>query len=498
MKILREFLKTKQAKNTLIIMFFCFFFLIRLYRLGYHDFWYDEIATINYARCPWWTWNAPLYWVLLHFWIKIFGISEISLRFPSLVFNFSSTILIFLLGARLFSKRTGLLAALLMGLSPFHLWYAQEARDYSMVLFFGTLSSLLLVEAFKESKIRLWLFYVAASLLGLYTNYFYIFLFIAQAVWLAFFKRKQINGKIILSMLAVCISFSLYLPRFFRKFFYINQGFWIPRPQWESLLITFENFMLGYNGTSFLYLFSNILVVASFVLAIIGLQKSKTLKDSFMFCSILLFVPVFAAFIFSRVSFSVYLDRGFLMFSPYLYLVTAFGISSLRKVPRILLLCILVSVLTVSGCRYFNDQIFEQDNHHIGTYIKKPIRPIVEFIRSHVSEYDIIAVTNPSVIVPAYYYGLNKSYTSYYFFDPDIIETSWQRPHHESRYYIPLHKINNLEFENLWVLSSDWGRSGELDENSQSAKAWLDDHFQQESKAEINGLWILKYVRNES
>lgn len=497
MKIFRELLKAKQAKNVLMIIFFFFFFFIRLYRLGYHDFWYDEIVTISYAQYPWGNWNAPFYWVFLHFWVKIFSVSEFSLRFPSLMFSFLSVVLIFFLGKELFNKRTGVIAALLMGLSPFHLWYAQEARDYSMVLFFGILSSTILLKAIRRRRVILWLFFALISLFGLYTNYFFIFLLIAQCGWLVIFERKKINRKAVFSFLIILSGFSLYLSRFLSKFSYVWGGFWIPEPQWKSLIVTFENFMLGYNGTLFLYLVSNILAALFFVFAIIRLRKNKKFRDSFIFCSVLLFMPIVLAFTFSRVFFSVYLDRGLLMFSPYFYLLIAFGVSSLRKAHRIFLLGILIFALAISCCRYFNDQILEQDNHHIGTYIKKPIRPIIDFINNNAGQSDIFAFTNPSLQPSFYFYNKDKPHFRYYFFDPNILDTNWQRPYRESRYSVPFYKINNLEFESLWVLSSDWGRSGELDENSRSVKFWLDNNFQQELKKEFDGLWVFKYVRKK-
>ena len=497
MEFLKEFFRTRQAKNVLIIMFFCFFLFIRLYCLGCRDFWHDEIVTISYARYPWGNWNAPLYWILLHFWIKIFSISEFSLRFPSLLFSFFSVFLVFFLGKELFNKRTGVIAALLMGLSPFHLWYAQEARDYSMVLFFGTLSSVILLKAIRGKRVILWLSFTLISLLGLYTNYFYIFLFIAQCGWFVIFKRKKLNRKAVLSFLTIFSVSSLYASRFFSKFSYIWGGFWIPEPQWKSLFITFENFMLGYNGTPVLYAATNILVAVFLAFVVMGLWKNKKSRGSLIFCSVLLLAPIVSAFAFSRVFFSVYLDRGLLLFSPYFYLVIAFGVSYLQKAARIFLLGTLVFVFTISGCRYFNGRMSEQDNHHVGTYVKKPVRPVVNFINNNIGPSDILAFTNPSLQPSFHFYSEYKTRWSYCFFDPQLMETSWQRLYCESKFNVPFHKIDNLEFNSLWVLSSDWARSGGLDENSQSVKSWLDNNFQQEMKKEFDGLWVFKYVRKK-
>ena len=50
----------------------------------------------------------------------------------------------------LFNKKVGIIASIFIGLSPFHLWYAQEVRDYSTVLFLGTFASYLLFKAIEK------------------------------------------------------------------------------------------------------------------------------------------------------------------------------------------------------------------------------------------------------------------------------------------------------------------------------------------------------------
>ncbi|MFC1710018.1 glycosyltransferase family 39 protein [Candidatus Omnitrophota bacterium] len=187
------------ATLALFIVFFC----LRLYRLGYHDLWYDEVVSLDYAIFSLKNWNAPLYWILLRYWIKVFGISEFSLRFPSLIFSFFSVIMVYFLGKELFGKKSGIIASIFMGLSPFHLWYAQEARDYSMVLFSGLLSSHLLYKALKENRRSSWVFFALASIAGFYTNYFYAILFIAQALYVIFLGKSKLNFKTAFSFLVI-------------------------------------------------------------------------------------------------------------------------------------------------------------------------------------------------------------------------------------------------------------------------------------------------------
>lgn len=472
--------------------------ILRLYHLGYHDLWYDEAYAAKFSQYSSASWNAPLYWVLLHFWVKAFGVNELSLRFPSFLFSFFSVIVTFLLGRTLFNKKIGVIASIVMGLSPLHLWYAQEARDYSMVLFFATLSSYLLARAAKEKKTKLWVSFVLVSIIGFYTSYFYSLLFMAQCIYIVFLKRPKPAFKEIIYLLLIMATFLPYLPRFLAKFYFVAQGFWIPKPAWQSLLITLENFILGYNGFYSLYIISDILAAIFFIYAIWAGCRAG-LRQPLIYCAVLFFVPIICAFAFSQNFFSIYLDRGLIIFSPYYYLILGLGISSLNlnRILRAGLPLLMISTMLVSDWRYFNDLIFNPLEHHLGTYIKKPIKPIAAFLVENLNpQEDILAFTNISTEPSIDFYSQDKLNTTYYFFDPQFPDTNWQRPIVEGKYDIPFYKVGQLSFKRCWVIASDWERSGQLDQNSRSVKAWMDKNLKLEFSRQIEGLWILGYAKN--
>ncbi|MBU9889020.1 MAG: glycosyltransferase family 39 protein [Candidatus Omnitrophica bacterium] len=489
----KYFLKHREAWG--LCLLFAVYLALRLYRLGDHDLWYDEVGSVFFTRYPSITKNAPAYWFLMHFWTKIFGFSEFSLRFPSFIFSFLAVIFTYLLGSRLFDRKAGLVASLLIGLSPFHLWYAQEARDYSMVLFFGTASSYFFYRAIREGRLVPWLLFLLTSIGGLYTNYVYFFLFAAQGLFWAGVKRSQIKWGEVLCFVAVVACFMPYLPKFFHKFQAVADGFWVARPTGRSLALTLENFVLGYHGTGPLYAAALILSGIFSVSALWG-ARVQAARAGLAFCCFLFLVPVAAVYFFSRSFFSIYLDRALILFSPYFYLLMAVGIVSLGRTFRTVSMAVLIALLCAAYARFLNDQMTEPISHHQGAYTKKPVKPIARFLKDRVDpDNDLLGFTNENVMLGVRFYGGPSAI--HYFFVPTVLDTTWKRAVTEGSQKTSFGKLARLKFKRMWVVASDWSRSGGLDENSRTFLDWLDrdPRFELDFSREMDGVLILRYTR---
>lgn len=137
--------------------------ILRLYELGTESLWVDEIITLRFIRnyspgellwvIPAKQPHLPLYYMVLDAWTALAGTAEPALRFPSAVFGILCLPLLYLVGRRLFDRQTGLVATLLLAISPFHLYYAQETRMYSL-LTAATLVSFLFLLRLRETASR--------------------------------------------------------------------------------------------------------------------------------------------------------------------------------------------------------------------------------------------------------------------------------------------------------------------------------------------------------
>ncbi|MGD1712238.1 glycosyltransferase family 39 protein [Dapis sp. BLCC M172] len=120
------------------------------YNLGTESMWVDELYSINDAKVKVSLFRIrPIYYILLKFWM-LFGTSDSWLRSLSVVFGLASVFLIYQLGRRVAGEGAGLIAALLLALSPIFINFAQMVRMYSLGTCLALGGSLALVHALEN------------------------------------------------------------------------------------------------------------------------------------------------------------------------------------------------------------------------------------------------------------------------------------------------------------------------------------------------------------
>ena len=112
---------------------------LRVYHLGTQSIWFDEAYSVGLSSLsvPQIVQAAaadvqpPLYYLLLHYWMMAFGTSESAVRLLSVLFGVLAIPMIYVVGRQLFNKEVGLVAALILALSSFNIYYSQETWMYS-------------------------------------------------------------------------------------------------------------------------------------------------------------------------------------------------------------------------------------------------------------------------------------------------------------------------------------------------------------------------------
>lgn len=161
--------------------------------------WYDEIFTLtHYVRAPWGQLvsdfsslnNHMFYSLQAKVAVVFFGKSVWALRVPALLFGLGSIVLLWVMARAVASRTPALLATFLMAISYHHVWFSQNARGYTGLLFWTMLATLLLVEGLKRPRWRTWTGYGICVAAAMYTHLSAGFFFAAHALvyaiaWLA-------------------------------------------------------------------------------------------------------------------------------------------------------------------------------------------------------------------------------------------------------------------------------------------------------------------------
>ncbi len=179
--------------------------VVRLALINVSSLWLDETLTLRQARLSLpdlWRFeleenvHVPLFHTVVHFWIKLFGTSEIALRMPSVIFGVVAVPLLFVVGRRICGERTAIVAAALGATSPFWVWHSTEARMYPMLLAFCLASMWALFSALDNGGARRWAVYAVITGLSFYVHYYALLMPVVHGMWLLTQRapRRQVKA----------------------------------------------------------------------------------------------------------------------------------------------------------------------------------------------------------------------------------------------------------------------------------------------------------------
>ena len=200
-------------------------FALRLYDLDGQSMWSDEGLSLYRARLPLGDifanrivvdgvpttdTNPPFYFLLLHGWRRLVGESVFLLRFLGILMATVAIPLIYLMGRLLGGAAVGLVAALLLTISPFHVWEAQLLRNYGLLLTLNLFSIYGLFRFLLAGRQRRWLvLWLAGALVGIYTHFFGFFLFAFGLASLSLFALATPRGRSLLRRRAFWLPVAL-------------------------------------------------------------------------------------------------------------------------------------------------------------------------------------------------------------------------------------------------------------------------------------------------
>jgi mannosyltransferase len=154
--------------------------ILRFFNLGYNSLWLDEASTHTFAIMSvpdiWKAttggeFNPPLFYWIEHFMLT-FGNNEVVLRFVPALLGVLTIPLVYYVGKEFMDRNVGIIAAAAFAFSPFLIFYSQEARAYSMMLFFVAFAMIFYFRAMKTNDIRNWAVFGLLSALAFWSHFY--------------------------------------------------------------------------------------------------------------------------------------------------------------------------------------------------------------------------------------------------------------------------------------------------------------------------------------
>ncbi|MBV9444381.1 MAG: glycosyltransferase family 39 protein [Streptosporangiaceae bacterium] len=201
-------------------------FLFGCYELTRSELWRDELSSWSFATRP----VSQLinivhhtdatqlgYYLLLHWWIVVFGDSVVAMRLLSVLAMAGAAACVTLVGRRLADARAGLAAGLIFALVPSVSRFAQEARFYALQVLVAMLATLLLLRAIDRPSPRRWVAYGVSLVLVGYIDLVALCLITGHIAVVALWRWRERDstasrGQLIWFAAAVVASCAACLP----------------------------------------------------------------------------------------------------------------------------------------------------------------------------------------------------------------------------------------------------------------------------------------------
>ncbi|MBU1782596.1 glycosyltransferase family 39 protein [bacterium] len=411
-----------QQKFIILILFGGAF--LRFYHLGFESYWLDEGQSVDcvlnfkkYFQDYFAGDNSnhpPLYYILLYFWTYL-GIHEFTTRVLSTIIGLFTILIIYQFTKKFYGKNTGLLAALFLSLSTFHLQYCQEVREYILLIPLSLLGIFSFNSYLQENRLKHLILFCIFSILGFWTHYFYAFTFVyLNLVYLFLFKKYKLRFRnwFLVQIIILITIIPILIPVF--KTFLIPVAIgastaidWLKPPNIYSLKDVFCSdlsstiFLLSNPNISSLFrklakLLFLLLFIWGFLYPIFRNSKNLTFVTNHLVLSIyILFYPLFI-YLISIYFKPIFNARYLVSILPVYLIIVATGVDNLKVSFLKYMTILFIFIISLSSSyAFFTQEVFTKDQY----------REVALYIQENEKEGDIICINStwPGVVFGVYY-----------------------------------------------------------------------------------------------
>ncbi|MFT4543652.1 MAG: mannosyltransferase [Bacteroidia bacterium] len=269
--------------------------------------------------------NPPLFEVLLHFYIRVFGDSDFTLRLFPAILSSLTVGPIFLIGRKFFNGRVALIASVLFIFSIYQIRFAHEVRVYSFFSFITAWTIYSFLSTLDRPKsIKLWAILVLCNLVLIYSHFTAFYILLTELVCGILFLPKT-HWKFLFGSLALTgVLFAPYLLVFIGRLGEVSSaGTWVTPPGLGELYGSI-NLMLNHRLTTLTVITSVVLGLALSRKTSLLERAKELLKQRKMLALFVWFIlPYSLMFLCSTFFVPMFIDRYILYTSIPLFLCVA-------------------------------------------------------------------------------------------------------------------------------------------------------------------------------
>ena len=400
-------------------------FGLRLHNADFFSFWTDEGLTPLRASYPISEilsnrviiqegitndTHPPFFFLIIHFTRQLFGETDFAYRFPASLFGVLLLPLLAQVGRRMRGMGLGLMAAGLAAINPLQIWYANEARMYTLAVLLVTAASYTLWRTIQKAQtqtlstkalIRPLLGYVLLAGLAFYTHYTAAFLIAGQGLfWLLILWRqghkRLLGGMALLGLLIAAPLVPYTVPRFFSGY---EANFYHVSP-WIMLQDVVRFFALG-RSVDFESTRIIVLNIGAFLLLLVGLWQARgQWRRPFLLIWLLAIVlGLMAGSIFKPMYQGV---RHIMLGSPAFLLLLGYGLVALADLARrkdSVVRLAWGAALAVGLVVVTIGPVWALDNYFNGRFGKDDFRSLIQYVEARAGTNDVI-VYNNAILLP--------------------------------------------------------------------------------------------------
>jgi mannosyltransferase len=382
--------------------------LLRVVALSSRGIWYDDAFSVFLARRDPASIVAgtaadtmpPLYYLLLRAWMWL-GDSLASLRMLNVLVSLGTLLLAMEVARRFVGANAAGWAGLLVAISPFQIYHAQELRMYGLLCltllgYVYCFGSIYLHRGGNRAVWAEWVGLVLSGALAMYCHNLAVFTIVVADLLALFYRRWRLLVRLLLAqgvMLLLVAPWLILIPGQVAK---IQRAFWTPRPgllELVQLLVTFHTNLPVPEGMIPVALAASVLF-----LVLVGTELVRSLRgrESVRLLAAFAVVPGLILLGVSYVMRPLLVPRALICSSVVYYVLGAAACaqSRPRAVRTVLALVFVVPALVVLPAQYA-----------YASFPRSPHRALITYLRENGREQDVVLHDNKLSFFPSHFYG---------------------------------------------------------------------------------------------